>query len=1540
MPPKGRKSRARRVLGVIGAVVGTTVTFVTSAAAATVLHLDVPATRRLVATQVNGILHHQFAGDVAIERIGSLSLRGLSGVRFRVKDPTGLQVLLVDGARVRIRPIDAARSALFDKGDILVPIEFVSLDHVDANISGDAAGNLRIANAFAERTPTPPKPKDPNARGVRVDAPSVTLQRAWIHGQAPGAPPLDAELHDLLARAHYDEKLTKADIDRVDLITRGLPRGVDPHGRVGAHLSMPSATGQSMGVTAAFDGVIAGIPTSAQAHLDGQRVDAVVDGRDPAGQGVRSTFGEVSIQEDVTLHAEAHGVLPRIAAKAHVVVGRGTVDVDGNVDTSSGTKAAATVMVRHIDVHGIVPSAPESDVGLDTHANVFIAQSGEIRGDIVLETLPGMLAGEALPVVKLRGEFTKDTAHANGRIIDPRATANFDVDLTTVSANQVIEARLHTELADLSRLPKVGGAMKGHATVDANGTMNMGTKAFAARAHVAAGGMAYGAQTVDNATVLATASGTTDHPVVEVGVHAGGIMAGGQKIAVADIRGQIEPGAVTTIRDAQVDIVKEGRTLSAVAHRVQIGGPRMSVDGAVISGLGEPIHADLSRDSQEVHIKLDAPSIDLASVALIAGKPAAVRSGQLSMTGDVALRRNSATGELHARVDSLSAAQIHDASMSVDARLSHQSVGLQIKAELAEAGTFELATNDITIGGSPLEASSWKHAHGRAKFDANLDLKKLATLAPDGALPVSELSGQLVVAGVVRRESASVPPEIGVHVHTRGLVIAGKGQPEPDHDVVHGEKVTGVEPWRSEGVDVSLDARMDPTSGFGELAFHAVDKKGTLVGFDAKSDLPYAQMIADPSTALALLERAPMRAKLVIPKRALEDLPQLAGTHGFPGTVEAELDISGSALDPRVDLVAHARGVRSPAVPAKMAADLDLTLGYDGEHADLLGKVSAEKHEALEVSSRIDIRARDLVLPTSGQPLAWQGSAKVKLARFPVDAVNAIADRQIRGHISGEAVLEELHKDAKLHAQIDLDGLKIGRATYEKGTIVLDTRSGKVTADARIDQKDGYLDGKASTGLTWGDALAPSLDPAASTEAHVEAKGFRAAAILPFVQSALNELDGRIDANATVKLSPGLKDPTMEGTVAFHDGTVQLVALGEEFKNVKANVSFQPGGVIKVDNVYMTGTDGQLNADAVIKTRGLALDSAIANVHIPKHRALDLAMQGQPIGKVSGDVKLVATNSEDGKTMKVNVDVPTLELALPQKIKSGVQELSEKTNIRVGVFRDPKTFIKLPLDKDDLEPPKAEKQASAVIDVDVRLGEITVVQGNQARVVLGGNPHIRVAGTTQVTGQIQVKQGKVDVQGKSFQVERGTITFQPEDASNPIIVATATWTAEDGTHIFADFVGPVKTGKVTLRSDPARPRNEILAIILFGTSDGANAAPPPQGRAPDGTTKAAVGVGGGFAAQGLTEALDDLTGIEATAKIDTTRSSNPAPEIEIQLARRISIAFEHVLGNPPISEPDTNLATVDWRFRANWSLEATFGDRGLLQTDAVWQKRY
>jgi translocation and assembly module TamB len=334
-------------------------------------------------------------------------------------------------------------------------------------------------------------------------------------------------------------------------------------------------------------------------------------------------------------------------------------------------------------------------------------------------------------------------------------------------------------------------------------------------------------------------------------------------------------------------------------------------------------------------------------------------------------------------------------------------------------------------------------------------------------------------------------------------------------------------------------------------------------------------------------------------------------------------------------------------------------------------------------------------------------------------------------------------------------------------------------------------------------------------------------------------------------------------------------------------------------------------------------------------------MQGQPIGRVHGDVHVKADATPDMTKVSIEVEVPKIAVQLPQSLRSGVQTLGPLEDVRAGTFRAVDDFVMLPLGHDDsIANAAAPEKPATTLDIAFRIGEATVTRGNQARVVLRGDPHVVVTDRARVSGEIRVKSGQLDVQGKQFEIEKGSLTFQPEDASNPIVAATAVWTAEDGTKVYADFVGPVKTGKLELRSEPPRPKNEILALVLFGTPDGANAAPPPGGRKPDGTTQTATAIGGGFAAQGLTEALDDLTGIRATARVDTTRSDNPRPELEVQIARGISVKFAHVLGTPPISEPDMNYATLNWRFKHNWSLETTFGDHGSAMVDAVWQRRY
>lgn len=1553
MTSRGR-SRARRVLGVIGGVVGVTVTFVTATAAGVVLHLDVPATRRLVMTQVNGVLEKQLKGDVKIEALTGLGLRGIDGARVRVKDPDGVQVLYADGVKIRVRALQAARSALFGKGDIHVAVPLVSIDHADVALDADPMGALRIARAFEPKpTNEPEPPPKKGGRGVFVDAPDVVLKHAWAHGvMSEGAPPIDADVKDLAGFARIDSAETRAEIDRVELVSRGMPMGADPSGKLTGKLRLPATKeGEDPAmpdVDATFDGTIMGATTGIVAKMRGDTFDATVEAHANSGARIGEALGELPLRDELTLRVEAHGTLPKVNAIAHVALGEATVDADADIDIENETSIATKVSARKIDLSAILNGAPKSDLGLDATASATLGPT--IRAKASVDTLPGTIDRERVPRVVMRGEMDGDVAHATAKIYEPSMPTDVRVSMKPENGDRIVDAHVRAQIPDLRRVPKLSAAIeKGSAQVVGDARVALNAKTFDAKVAVSGRRVLSGTQSVNKVRAEAKAHGALDKPVIDAAVYAEEVRAAGFDARLVEARSRVEVGPEIVLRDPRVDITRDAGKVSVAAGRVVARGANVRVEGAVIEGLGDPIRAEVSRDAQKTVVKLAAPRVDLVQASKFAGQDLGITSGTLGIGADVTLTANDAQGVVKAKLDHFTMKKIENAGLELETRLEGRELELHVDAALAQAGRLSLHSKRITLAGNPMAPASWKGASGRVALEGDLDLAKVSSLVPHESMPLGELRGELVVSGALGRDNPESPPEVRLHAHTIGLVAAGK---TPAEDAIPKRprevEVIGVSPWRSDDVDIGVDVRNDATSGFTSVAARVTDKKGIVVAFDAKSDLPYAELMADAGAAKAKLLHVPVSARVIVPKRSLDAMPAVLGVKNMSGSVEAQIDVGGTPLEPAVAVVARGRELRTSAVSMDMAADADIGLTYDGKVADLAVKVATEKREVLSIATHVDAKARDFLEAAPGQTPDWGATTKVALASFPLETVGPLADRQIKGRVSGEAAIDGLNRDARMYAHLAFEKLTIGRATYETAKVDVDAGRGRLTAKARFEQKDGFADLSAATGIVWGKEIAPKLREDQPIEARLQAKGFRAAAIQPFVEGTMNQLDGRIDADASATLLPGRNEAKLDGTIAIRDGVMQLSAIGEEFRDLRANVTLRPDGNIEVRDVFARSIEGEIKASANVKLRGLGLENADANVSIPKQHPLDLAIDGQPLGEVWGDVKMSAKTSDDGKKLALVVDVPRFEVELPQTMKAGVQELDENPKIRVGVYRDPHTLVKLPLDKEDFEKNEVAQQKLAAqtdgkrTDVDIRLGRISVKRGNTGEAVLSGNPKVTIdGGETVITGQIRVDSGWADVQGKKFDIEKGTVTFNGETPPNPVVVATATWKAQDDTQVYAEFVGPVKTGKVTLRSEPPRPKSELLSLVLFGTSDGANPTPPPQGAQQNGTQKAAMGIGGGFAAQGLTEALDDLAGINATARIDTTSSRNPRPEVEFQVSNRVSVAFSHVIGQPPVTEPpDKNMARIEWRFRANWAFESTTGDRGRQLFDLIWSRRY
>lgn len=324
------------------------------------------------------------------------------------------------------------------------------------------------------------------------------------------------------------------------------------------------------------------------------------------------------------------------------------------------------------------------------------------------------------------------------------------------------------------------------------------------------------------------------------------------------------------------------------------------------------------------------------------------------------------------------------------------------------------------------------------------------------------------------------------------------------------------------------------------------------------------------------------------------------------------------------------------------------------------------------------------------------------------------------------------------------------------------------------------------------------------------------------------------------------------------------------------------------------------------------------------------------MGEVDGDFSISVTSPRP-KLVNVDVTVPALHVKIPVSATHDVESLDAPDRVHVGVYRG-REAIDVPLTKHEADEEAPRPEAPTEVDFAVHLGhDVEIRRGTQLRVTLDGEPRVRVGNDVSVSGQIRLKGGTLEVQGKRFTIENGTVTFVGDDPANPEVVVTASWNAPDGTRVYADFVGPLKTGKVTLRSEPTLPKNEILALILFGTADGASST--------SATTQSSATTAGaaasGMATEGLSRGIDELTGLDVTTRIDTSDAANPRPEVELQIARDISLQIAFVLGTPPPGQnPDKTFATIDWRFVKNWSLETTFGDQGSTMADVIWQYRY
>ena len=452
----------------------------------------------------------------------------------------------------------------------------------------------------------------------------------------------------------------------------------------------------------------------------------------------------------------------------------------------------------------------------------------------------------------------------------------------------------------------------------------------------------------------------------------------------------------------------------------------------------------------------------------------------------------------------------------------------------------------------------------------------------------------------------------------------------------------------------------------------------------------------------------------------------------------------------------------------------------------------------------------------------------------------------------------------------------------------------------------------------------------------LDAENFRAAALMPLLRGPVNQLDGRIDADASLHVDPKFQTGKMNGDVRFTGGVLEVPALDERLHDVSATVSVRPWGTLRLDDVTARGSSGRLRASATALLDGFRLRSATADVEIASRDRMPLTVEGVSLGEASGTIHADATMAPDQKTLDVHVKVPTFDMRLSPATGHSVQSLDPAPHVVIGRYGPGGRFVELAMHA----PHKTRPPESTAVRVAIDLGnDVRVRRDATLDLQLTGSASIDITDAPHVSGTLRLVRGTVDVFGKRFAIDPSSTVSFTGDPNNPQLVATAEYDAPDGTHVFADVVGPIKKPNVLLRSEPARSQDAIMGLLVFGSEEGLSGTPAPD-QQPDPMQRAA-GVASGPVTEALNKALSGITSLEVSTRVDTSQAANPRPEVALRVTNEVLARVTVQTGMPAPGElPDRTLLTVDWRFNPRWSLESTVGDEGSTSVDLLWHHRY
>lgn len=1505
--------------------------------------LRIEAVRTRVASLVDSALVDSFKGRIRIESIDGVDF-GRVAVHARVEDEKGRTVITAHGAKVLVFWPRMVFDLITAEGPVTIHLDQIDIDHVEVRLIDDGTGSPTLITAFDPKTPSPPSSEPPPT----VELPAIRLKHAWIHGALAGAPPIDAELSAFVAALRNDPKALNLELKQVTLALRGLPYRAEPRGKLQAKLLM-AANADEPEVEGAYRGTIAAVGIEADGQYRGGKLLAKVFAKDIDQRTLARFSPDLALRGKAEALVRAEGTLPEIGFDADVRSDVGRVLAKGKVRLEEVLTLSANVQASNLDVSGVVPTAPVT--GIDATVDL----TGRIDGDRMDATydvsLPTPLLGqERLPSVTTRGKLTQTpqllSVEGDAEVDEPGARTSLEYRVEMREPNGFVEARTKTQLLNPKRLRTLAG-VTAQGQVETALRLSLPKQELAGQVRIQLDQARQGENRLGPTYARVELAGTTEAPHFDAKVDAANAVALDRAFSrvrlsligtptralvnahlYATAPNELRVSADLRLEDG-LEVVAPDVTLTdgegpvrIQATRVAAGDGSLDVDELTITGAGTA-RASLRQRGGSWRIKADTTALEVARITRLAGVITPVTSARATLAVDAELTPRLARGSVRGRIENLDFDAVKGGRADLDLKLEQQKLSGRVEARLSRAGSAVLHIDELDVGNPPISLPEPDRLLARVRLEGTLDLDSLGPLLVSmPAVPIGEAKGRIVTDIVYERTSLEEPPRLEAKFRTQGLEISGKRtRKEPIQTT---EEAVAANTWTYRGLDLNVSVALDARERRLLLVGKAHDTHGDLIHVDASAyPLP-------PWAGFAALQanvtQIPLRVMIDVPERSFRRFPPGLRPLSLRGKMSAQVDMRGTIDAPALTLSANFRrmGAAAERIAGKRPerVDVDLTAKYTPAGGDVNVRARRGALNVASVDASWDGDARKF--DATGKLTPVEVTLKADFAKFELETIPALKNRQIGGRLSGSAAIVYGAAKREVDVKLDAEQLELAQVVLDRMETSVLLRDGALRGDVQVRGKAGSLDVGIQSGMSWKDSLTPQLDGA--IDGKLTARGFRLGALSPLLVGTVSELDGRLDADLRARVEGDT--PRFSGSGQLSDGVVQIPAVGQRFESISARIAVQPTE-IRLEDVRARGLSGGLTAASVLRfDQHLALRQATAAVRIAKNDKIPITTEGVAIGDAWGAIDI--DMRQVGEQQRLSVVVPEFHLEMPDSNPNSVQSLEPASDIRIGVFQEDKKFAALPIQK--LED---ESGTPPNMLVNIELGEnVWVRRGDMVDVQLTGNLQAKVTDETSVTGQIRLRDGTLDVQGKRFEIESGTVTFTGGDPANPTVTALARWEAPAGYTVYANYAGTAEDGRLTLRSEPPLTEDEILSLILFGSTDG------NFGSGGGDSAATAVGLAGGTAAKGLNRAISDLTNLDIQARIDTSTGTS-RPELMVPITARLSARVTRAIGEPtPGASPDRTFLTLDLRLKRNWVLSGLVGDRGASALDLIWRHRY